>query len=76
MDRKLNAKLRPFFDAKTSPLNGPAQERGADRYIPRALTPFGGPGWRVWDHLEKRFLTDEETRAISAEALMDERLPN
>lgn len=75
MNRKLNQKLRPFFDAKTAPMSGPRPAAGADRYLPRGFGPGGG-GWGVWDCKDKRFLSDKEVLAISADALMNERLPN
>jgi len=42
-------------------LDGSSHTQGR-RYVPRALN--GGPGWRVWDKCEERYLSNAEVRGI------------
>lgn len=73
MGKKLAKRLSKFFYTKTTPLGGKPFDPAQDRYIPLAFSRFG-PGWGVFDRLQDRFLTDDETWALPDEALMNERI--
>lgn len=70
----LRKRLRRFFDERTNTLeNVLAIERDLSkyRYLPRAYSDRG-PGWGVYDCVEKRYLTDAEVKKLPSDRLMNE----
>jgi hypothetical protein len=49
------------------------EPKGSPRYVARSRHMVEA-GWGVWDVKEKRFLSDEELKAISMDRIQNERL--
>ena len=76
MHAKLDRKLRPFFDAKTSnPVLGREYDAQNDRYVPLAYSA-DHTGWGVFDRRQNRFLEECEVLKVKQEDLMNEKVLN